>query len=117
MNQHVSVGDTLVARPLFKEANINRDVAFDAAPTTSTSERKGEVRLLALWPFVLVVAILAIIALISDGSVTPDQRIQAFQQSGVYPSRAQRWRVRANPFKRTASVGSARFVDDVSADR
>jgi hypothetical protein len=85
MNQHVSVGDTLVARPLFKEANINRDVAFDAAPTTSTSERKGEVRLLALWPFVLVVAILAIIAVISDGSVTPDQRIQVFQQSGVYP--------------------------------
>jgi hypothetical protein len=85
MNQHVSVGDTLVARPLFKEVNINRDVAFDAAPATSTPERKGEVRLLALWPFVLVVAILAIIALISDGSVTPDQRIQVFQQSGVYP--------------------------------
>ena len=46
MNQHVSVGDTLVARPLFKEANINRDVAFDAAP--QPARRRGKVKF-ACW--------------------------------------------------------------------
>jgi hypothetical protein len=58
-------------------------VALDGALTTSTSERKGEVRLVALWPFIVVVAILAIVALISEASFTPDQRIEVFQQSGV----------------------------------
>jgi hypothetical protein len=48
-----------------------------------TPERKREVRLFALWPFILVVAILAMIAVISDGPSTPDQRIQVFQ--GTYP--------------------------------
>jgi hypothetical protein len=85
MNQHVSVGDTLVARPLFKEANINRDVAFDATLTTRMPETKGQARLLAVCAFILVAAILAIAALISDHSLTPDQRIAAYQQSGVYP--------------------------------
>ena len=60
-------------------------VALDGALTTSTPERKGEGCLVALWPFIVVVAILAIVALISEASFTPDQRIQAFQQSGLYP--------------------------------
>jgi hypothetical protein len=38
-----------------------------------------------VWSFVLVVTILAIAALISDHSLTPDQRIAVYQQSGVYP--------------------------------
>jgi hypothetical protein len=50
--------------------------------------RPGEAPLEALTAAIIrlwQLAILAIIALISDGSVTPDQRIQVFQQSGVYP--------------------------------
>jgi sugar phosphate permease len=38
-----------------------------------------------VWAFFLVVAILAIAALISDRSWTPDQRIAVYQQSGVVP--------------------------------
>jgi hypothetical protein len=64
---------------------MNRQVILDAALTKSTPETRGEVRLLALWPFVVVVAILATVALVSDTSLTADQRIEVFQQSGVYP--------------------------------
>jgi hypothetical protein len=64
---------------------MNRHVTFDAALTKSTPETRGEVRLWELWPFIFVVAILAIVALVSDASLTPDQRTQVFQQSGVYP--------------------------------
>jgi hypothetical protein len=64
---------------------MNRDIALDTALATSTPETKGEIRLLALWPFILAVAILAIVAVVSDNSLTPDQRIEVFQQSGVYP--------------------------------
>jgi hypothetical protein len=64
---------------------MNRHVILDAALTKSTLETSGEVRLLALWPFVVVVAILATVALVSDASLTADQRIEVFQQSGVYP--------------------------------
>ena len=60
-------------------------VALDGALTTSTPERKGEVRPLATWAFILVVAIVAIAALVSDASLTADQRIQVFLQSGIYP--------------------------------
>ena len=64
---------------------MNRHITFDAALTKSTPETRGEVRLLALWPFIVVVAILAIVALVSDASLTADQRIEVFQQSGTYP--------------------------------
>jgi hypothetical protein len=64
---------------------MNRHVILDAALTKSTPKTRGEVRLLALWPFIVVVAILAIVALVSDASLTADQRIEVFQQSGVYP--------------------------------
>jgi hypothetical protein len=64
---------------------MNHNVILDAALTKSTPETSGEVRLLALWPFVVVVAILATVALVSDASLTADQRIEVFQQSGVYP--------------------------------
>jgi len=64
---------------------VNQQVTFDAALTTRMSERKGQARLLAVWAFILVAAVLAIAALISDRSLTPDQRIAVYQQSGVYP--------------------------------
>ena len=64
---------------------MNHNVILDAALTKSTPETSGEARLLALWPFIVVVAILATVALVSDASLTADQRIEVFQQSGVYP--------------------------------
>ena len=64
---------------------MNQQVALDAALATEAPERKGQGRLLAVWSFVLVVTILAIAALISDHSLTPDQRIAVYQQSGGYP--------------------------------
>jgi hypothetical protein len=56
-------------------------MVLDATLTTPTPARKGQARLLAVGSFVLVVAIVAIAALISDRSLTPDQRIAVFAQS------------------------------------
>ena len=64
---------------------MNQHVALDAALATSVPQRKGEGRLLALSSFILVAAVLTIAVLLSDSSLTPEQRIQVFQQSGVYP--------------------------------
>jgi hypothetical protein len=63
---------------------MNQHVPLDAALATNVPQRTGEGRLLALCSFILVAAVLAI-ALISDSSLTPEQRIQVFQQSGMYP--------------------------------
>jgi hypothetical protein len=64
---------------------MNQHVALDVALVPSTPERKVKAYLLALCFFILVVAILAIAALVSDRSLTPDQRIEVFQLSGLYP--------------------------------
>jgi hypothetical protein len=64
---------------------MNQPVALDAVLATSAPERKGDPRLSLVWSFIVVVAIVAIAALISDGSLTPDQRIEMFQSSGIYP--------------------------------
>lgn len=63
---------------------MNQHVALDSALATSTPKRNGAVGLLALCS--LVVAVVAIAAaLISDRSLTPEQRFQVFLQSGLYP--------------------------------
>jgi hypothetical protein len=59
---------------------MNQPVALDATLATSVPQRKGKGRLLAWCSFILVAAVLAIAALISDSSFTPEQRIQVFQQ-------------------------------------
>jgi hypothetical protein len=64
---------------------MTQQIALDSTLTTRVPERKGQARLLAVWAFILLTAILAIAALISDRSLTPDQRIAVYQQSGVYP--------------------------------
>jgi hypothetical protein len=68
-----------------EEINMNHPVALDAALATSTRERKGEPRLLPMWSLIIVVGIVVITALLSDSSLTPEQRIQVSQQSGMYP--------------------------------
>jgi len=59
------------------------------APLTSaTPASERDERPAALWLsvlFIAVVGIVAIVALRSDFSLTPDQRAQVFQQSGMYP--------------------------------
>jgi hypothetical protein len=64
---------------------MNHHLTVDAALSMSTPESEREVRPLATWAFILVVAIVAIAALVSDASLTADQRIQVFLQSGIYP--------------------------------
>ncbi len=64
---------------------MNQHVALDAALATSVPQGKVEGRLLALCSFILIAAVLAIAALLSDSSLTREQRIQVFQQSGMYP--------------------------------
>jgi len=65
---------------------MNKSVMFDAGLTTSAHEsKKDKVRLLAFLPLIFVFAIVAVVALISDSSLTPEQRIQVFQQSGPFP--------------------------------
>lgn len=64
---------------------MNLPVALDAALSTSVPQRRDEGRLLALRAFILVAAVLAIAGLLSGGSLTPEQRIEVFQQSGMYP--------------------------------
>jgi hypothetical protein len=64
---------------------MNQPVALDAALATNTLERKSELRQLPMWSFIIVVGIVVIAALVSDRSLTPDQRIEVFQQSGMYP--------------------------------
>jgi hypothetical protein len=64
---------------------MNHPVALDAALATSTPERKSEPRLLPMWSFIIVVGIVVIATLLSGSSLTPEQRIQVSQQSGMYP--------------------------------
>jgi hypothetical protein len=63
---------------------MDQHVAFDAALITSMPERKGEVRMLAWCSFIIIAAILGIAVLVSDSSLTADQRFAVFQQSGFY---------------------------------
>ena len=64
---------------------MNQHVALDATLATIVPQKKSEGRLLALGSFIVVAAVLAIAVLLSDSSLTPKQRIQVFQQSGMYP--------------------------------
>ena len=53
--------------------------------TALTSERWDAKRPSAIWPLVLVVAIIACAVLALDSSLTLEQRILVFQQSGMFP--------------------------------
>ena len=64
---------------------MNQPLTLDVALAAGTPERKSEPRLLSMWSFIIVAGIVVIAILISDGSLTPDQRLEVFQQSGMYP--------------------------------
>jgi hypothetical protein len=60
-------------------------LSVDAAPTMRVPERKREDRLVAVWLLSFAAAIIAVGAVVCDASLTPDQRIQAYLQSGMFP--------------------------------
>ena len=64
---------------------MDQHLAFDASLITSRPERKSKVRVLLWCSFIIAVSILVIAVLVLDSSLTPDQRITIFQQSGFYP--------------------------------
>ena len=57
----------------------------DATLTAGAPERKREDRPVAFWLLALAAAIIAVAALVCDASLTPDQRVQAYLQSGMFP--------------------------------
>jgi hypothetical protein len=64
---------------------MNQPVSIDAGLTTARAESNHKDRPFALWSLLLVVAAIVCAVLALDASQTPDQRIAAFPQSGIFP--------------------------------
>jgi hypothetical protein len=67
---------------------MNRHVSIDTATILERSVDKEENRRIALRSSILIVmtlATIAFVALISDASLTPEQRIALYSQSGTFP--------------------------------
>jgi hypothetical protein len=64
---------------------MNRPIPFDA--TSALKRARGTVaeRRFALWIFVAMLTVTACTVLILDASITPEQRIALFEQSGLFP--------------------------------
>ena len=62
---------------------MNQHVSIDAALTTNASRRAVDSRRFPLWALILVA--FAALVLGFDASLTPDQRLEVFLQSGMYP--------------------------------
>jgi hypothetical protein len=57
---------------------MTHDVSIDAAVTAKTGSRA-----LPLWPLILIAFVVLILTL--DAFLTPDQRLEVFLLSGMYP--------------------------------
>jgi hypothetical protein len=57
---------------------MTQDVSIDAAVTAKLGSRG-----LPLWPLILIAFVVLILTL--GASLTPDQRLEVFLQSGMYP--------------------------------
>jgi hypothetical protein len=64
---------------------MTQQVSLDAGLIPRASDINGELRRFVLWPFILITAIIAVVAVRADASLTPDQRIKVFLDSGMYP--------------------------------
>ena len=64
---------------------MTQPVSISAGLISAASDSRADRRPFILWPLILVVAIVAVVAVTADASLTPDQRITAFLQSGMYP--------------------------------
>jgi hypothetical protein len=57
---------------------MTQDVSIDAAVIAKAGRRS-----FPLWPLILIAFVMLILTL--DASLTPDQRLAVFLQSGMYP--------------------------------
>jgi anti-sigma-K factor RskA len=64
---------------------MNRPILFDATPALNRTPRTVTEHRFALWAFVAVLAVTACTVLILHASLTPEQRIALFEQSGFFP--------------------------------
>jgi hypothetical protein len=55
------------------------------APTTACPSATLKDRPIAVWLLSLAAAIIGLGAVVCHASLTPDQRVQAYQQSGMFP--------------------------------
>jgi hypothetical protein len=69
---------------------MTQDVSINAATTavsidTATTAKAGS-QGVPLWPLILIAFFGLILTILTlDASLTPDQRLEVFQQSGMYP--------------------------------
>jgi hypothetical protein len=76
----------VVFRTTYKgETNMTQQVSIGTGLITEASDSRADSRPFVLWPLILVAAIVAVVALAADASLTPDQRIAVSLQSGMYP--------------------------------
>jgi hypothetical protein len=67
------------------EAVMNRPIPLDATPALTRALGTVAERRFALWAFVAVLIVTACTVLILHASITPEQRIALFAQSGFFP--------------------------------
>jgi hypothetical protein len=68
-----------------QETVMNRPIPFDATPALKRALGTVAERRFALWTFVAMLIVTACAVLILDASITPEQRIALFEQSGFFP--------------------------------
>jgi hypothetical protein len=65
---------------------VNRPVSLDSFLAAYPSERDPAIRPLALWPLLLVIAIVVFVVWASDGTSTPDQQLASpYLQAATAP--------------------------------
>jgi hypothetical protein len=64
---------------------LNHSVSITRGPAIAQSGSKPKPRAAALWGLSLLAILMVLVALMADASITPEQRIALFQQSGFFP--------------------------------
>jgi len=64
---------------------VNLPISFKAAPTANVGQTKARNVRFVLWVFVIVLIVVASAALVADTTMTLEQRIMLFEQSGNSP--------------------------------
>jgi hypothetical protein len=64
---------------------MNHPASIPATLTTEQSQRARADRPIALWGFAVVLVAVAVIILVADASLIPEQRIAVFMQTGMFP--------------------------------
>ncbi len=63
---------------------MSQQLSIDAG-LVKASDNQTRTRTFVPWVLLLGCAIIAVVVLMADASLTPEQRIDAFLQSGTYP--------------------------------